>query len=307
MSNKSPFSLFASNMQGKYSIKDLERLSGIKAHTVRIWEQRYTILKPSRTDTNIRTYDDEDLRRILNISLLNNSGYKISAIARLADEDLVNEVNKVLSESRTENLNVDSLVISLLNSDEERFEATINNSIMRFGFESTIENIVFPFLRQLGNMWQVGVISPAQEHYISNLVRQKIIVGLDRIVPAKHPDPKTFLFFLPENELHELGLIYLHYICKFRGHRCLYLGQSLPTEDLVSISANVKPDYLVTVLTCPITVAALDKLVTTIADQITDAKLLISGRLLFTSKEHHLDGNNRRTVFKDFTEFKSLL
>ena len=305
--NKNAFGLFASKVTSKYSIKDIERLSGIKAHTVRIWEQRYNILKPSRTDTNIRTYDDEDLKRILNISLLNNNGYKISNIAKLSDKELVDEVNKVLSTATKESLQVDTLVLCLLNMDEARFESTVNNSILQFGFESTIENVLFPFLRQLGNLWQVGLVSPAQEHYISNIIRKKLIVGLDRAQPANNPQAKTIILFLPDQELHELGLIYAHYLAKLRGHKCLYLGQSLPISELVTISEAVNPDVLVCILTGQMSNDNLQKLVEACTSNISKATLLMSGRLLFTEDySRYFAGKNVR-IFKDFNEYKQML
>lgn len=305
--NKSPFGLFTNKLTSKYSIKDIERLSGIKAHTVRIWEQRYDILKPARTDTNIRTYDDEDLKRILNISLLNNNGYKISSIAKLSDMQLVDEVNKVLSSSSKESLQVDTLVLCLLNMDEARFETTVNNSVLQFGFESTVENVFFPFLRQLGNMWQVGIISPAQEHYISNIIRQKLIVGLDRVVPPKNPNQKTIILFLPDQELHELGLIYAHYLAKHRGHKCLYLGQSLPVSELLAISDTVQPDMLVTILTGQMSESNLEALVEACTNGIPKASLLVSGRLLFTGDYSRYFSGKNISIFKDFAGYKALL
>jgi DNA-binding transcriptional MerR regulator len=291
----------------KYSIKDLERISGIKAHTLRIWEQRYHILRPERTTTNIRTYDDEDLKRILNISLLNNNGYKISSIAKLQEKDLLAEVNRVLNSGHKESLQVDTLILCLIYMDEERFESTLNNSVMHYGFESTIENIVFPFLRQLGNMWQIGLIAPPQEHFISNLIRQKIIVGLDKIVPQKNPSSKSFIFFLPDQELHELGLIYAHYLAKYKGHKCLYLGQSLPTSDLVTIAKSVQPDYIVTVLTAQMEEAKLETLMNTCRTELASSKILISGRLVFASDLSKYFKDKNATVFKDFSEYKSLI
>lgn len=306
-SNKTPLQLFASRVTSKYTIKDLERVSGIKAHTLRIWEQRYSILRPERTDTNIRFYDDNDLKRILNISLLNNNGYKISEIARLHEQELLAEVNRVLNTSHKESVQIETLVLSLLTMDEERFEATLNNSVMQFGFENTIENIVFPFFRQLGNMWQVGIVSPAQEHYISNLVRQKLIVGIDRISPQKNSHSKTFLFFLPDQELHELGLIYVHYLTRVRGHRCLYLGQSLPTADLLTIGENVKPDYIVTILTSQIEAPQLHNLLNSIRDKVPSAELLVSGRLAFSEEQQPYFMQSGIKVFKDFAHYKTLI
>jgi len=294
-------------MSTSYSIKDLERISGIKAHTLRIWEQRYNILRPERTSTNIRYYGDLDLKRILNISLLNSNGYKISNIAKLDENQLIAEVNRFLNASQKESLQVDTLVLCLMYMDEERFENTLNNSVMHFGFENTIEKVVFPFLRHLGNMWQVGLITPAQEHYISNLIRQKLIVGLDKIIPQKNADFKTYLLFLPEKELHELGLIYLHYLIKAKGHKCLYLGQSVPTKDLVTIAETVKPDFLVSILTSPIEEQEFSNFLDTCKSKIPSAKLLLSGRLLFTSDIKPLNISKQLDVFKDFGEFKKYI
>jgi methanogenic corrinoid protein MtbC1 len=191
--------------------------------------------------------------------------------------------------------------------DEERFENTLNNSVMHFGFESTVEKIIFPFLRQLGNMWQVGLITPAQEHFISNLIRQKLIVGVDTIKPQKNSQPKTYLFFLPDQEMHELGLIYAHYLVKCRGHRCVYLGQSLPTADLLTVAEISKPDFLVTILTAQMDPSQLSKLLAATSKNIAKAKLLVSGRLVFAEDySDHFKASNV-AIFKDFEDFKSLI
>lgn len=294
-------------MTSKYSIKDLERISGIKAHTLRIWEQRYHILNPERTSTNIRTYDDADLKRILNISLLNNNGYKISNIAKLHEQELLAEVNRVLNSGQKESLQVDTLILCLIDMDEERFESTLNNSVMQFGFENTVEKIIFPFLRQLGNMWQIGLVTPAQEHFISSLIRQKLIVGVDAIKPPKSLSQKTIIFFLPDQEMHELGLIYAHYLAKSRGHKCVYLGQSLPTADLITIAEMTQPDYLVTILTGQMEEPQFATLLEAFEKNIPQAKMLISGRLVFANdySAHYKD--RKVTIFKDFSEFKTII
>ena len=290
-------------MTSKYSIKDLERLTGIKAHTLRIWEQRYEILRPERTETNIRYYSNSDLRRILNISLLNNNGYKISNIAKLSEPAIISEVEKFLNNYTKESDQIENLMLCLMDTNEERFEKVINNSVLKFGFENTIEKIFFPFIRHTGNMWQAGMISPAQEHYISNLIRQKLIVGIDSIKTGASSNKKTYLFFLPTHEFHELGLLYTYYLAKARGHQCLYLGQSLPFEDLESISRQVKPDCLVTILTAPFPERELNKFLNSCSEKISSGKFLISGRLFFSGNEK-IDTPNNFTVFEDFKDFK---
>lgn len=293
-------------MSSKYSIKDLERLTGIKAHTLRIWEQRYEILHPERTDTNIRYYNNEDLRRILNISLLNNNGYKISAIAKLTHVDIANEAEKFLNNYNKESDQIENLMLCLMDLNEERFEKVISNSAHKFGFENAIEKIVFPFVKHLGNMWQAGMISPAQEHYISNLIRQKLIVGIDSIKASQSTNKKTYVFFLPSHELHEMGLLYTYYLTKARGHHCLYLGQSVPFEDLVSISKQVKPDYLVTILTAPFPEGEMTTFLNNCSEKIGESKFLISGRLFFSSTETIQVPKNFK-VFSEFQDFKKLI
>ena len=294
-------------MPSKYSIKDLELMSGIKAHTLRIWEQRYNILKPERTETNIRYYDNVDLRRILNISILNKNGHKISTIAELTDTELIKEVEKYLNDYLKESNQIEGLYISLLDLNEERFESIINNAILNIGFENTIEKILFPFLKHLGNMWQVGAINPAQEHYITNLIRQKIIASLDKLSPQNNKTSKTYLFFLPNNELHEMGLLYLHYLTKARGHKCVYLGQSVPMEDLINIASAMNPEYLVSIFTSRMPHMELESFLKSCEEALLKPEFLISGRLMLDPNESVVLPSKRFSVFKDFTEYKQRL
>ncbi|MDO9000472.1 MAG: MerR family transcriptional regulator [Bacteroidota bacterium] len=293
-------------MSSKYSIKDLERLSGIKAHTLRIWEQRYNILHPERTDTNIRFYNGNDLRKILNISLLNNNGYKISTIAKLSGAAILTEAEKFLNNYNKESDQIDNLVICLIDVNEELFEKTINNSILKFGFENTFEKIIFPFLKHLGNMWQAGIINPAQEHYISNLIRQKLIVGIDNIKVKINEKAKSYVFFLPNQELHEMGLLYTYYLTKAKGHKCSYLGQSLPLEDLSSIVKTLKPDFLVTIITSSLPENETSEFLRNYSEKIKEPKFLISGRLVLSEKES-LQLPPKFKIFEDFEDFKKMI
>lgn len=294
-------------MQTTYSIKDLERLSGIKAHTLRIWEQRYGILSPGRTDTNIRYYSGSDLRRVLNISLLNNNGYRISSIAKLEDDKLVSEVEKLLSAFSRESDQVDNLLLCLMDLDESRFEKVIANCISHFGFENTYEKVIFPFLKEIGNKWQLGIISPAQEHYMSNLVRQKLIAGIDRLSDLASPRAKTILFFLPGEELHEIGLLYTHYLTRLMGHRCIYLGQCVPLDSLLQVAESSKPDLAVTILTASLEAGELPALLTALEKQMPACKFLFSGRVFFNGQDEAALPSKRFSLFEDFTQFKALL
>lgn len=229
-----------------YSIKDLERLSGIKAHTIRIWEKRYGLLNPERTDTNIRHYSDDDLKRILNVSMLNRHGIKISHIASLKENEMAEKIVIISSDTTDYESLIESLVISMVDMNQDKFEKLLSRSIMQLGFEDAILNIVYPFLEKIGVLWQTGAINPAQEHFISHLVRQKIIVGIDSVIPANHPSPVHFLLYLPEGELHELGLLFYCYLLKKRGHKVTYLGQWVPLSDMASASTVLNIDYLLT-------------------------------------------------------------
>jgi MerR family transcriptional regulator, light-induced transcriptional regulator len=271
-------------MPAKYSIKDLERLSGIKAHTLRIWEQRYGILAPERTATNIRWYLAEDLRKILNISVLNNHGIKISRIAQLSDEEINEQVRRFTENQIDENEQVTSLVIAMIEFDENRFEKIISGCILRFGFERTIETILFPFFRKIGVMWQTGSINPVQEHFISNLFRQKLIVAIDGIIPDARREQKTFVLFLPSNELHELSLLYYAYKIKARGHKLIYLGQSVPFDDLERSFDLRRPDYFLTIFTHDMKEINLNDYLYRLSITFPDTPVLVSGFQLLKRK-----------------------
>lgn len=266
----------------KFSIKDLEKLSGIKAHTLRIWEQRYGILKPHRTDTNIRWYCNDELKNILNVSLLNNHGYKISKIAELNKEEIAAEVSKIVNCQINECEQVSNLIISMVEMDEQRFEKIISTQILRKGFTNTIEEVIYPFLQKIGVMWQTGSINPAQEHFISNLIRQKIISAIDGVIPPENKKQKKFILFLPEGELHELSLLYYNYILKASGHTVIYLGQSVPVLDLQRVYEIRKADYIVSVLTHGTQLP--EAYVKDLSKLFPKAKLLLSGYQVLDEK-----------------------
>lgn len=266
----------------KFSIKDLEKLSGIKAHTLRIWEQRYGILKPQRTDTNIRWYCNDELKNILNVSLLNNHGYKISKIAELNKAEIAAEVSKIVNCQINECEQVSSLIISMVEMDEQRFEKIISNQILRKGFSNTIEQVIYPFLQKIGVMWQTGSINPAQEHFISNLIRQKLISAIDGLVPPENKKQKKFILFLPEGELHEISLLYFHYLLKSKGHSVVYLGQSVPMVDLQRVYEIRDAHYILSVFTH--TMESPETYVKDLSITFPKANLLLSGYQILNTK-----------------------
>ncbi len=237
---------------GNYSINDLEKLSGVKAHTIRIWEKRFKIIEPSRTETNFRYYNDEQLKKLLNISLLNNHGYKISKIAGLSESDICTEVEKVASGDKSYDAQIEQLVVAMIEMSEEKFEQHLDNQILKDGFEDAMLQVVYPFFDKVGLLWQTGNVTPAQEHFISNLIRRKIIVAIDRLPKDETKGAKSFLLFLPDGEMHEIGLLFTKYILRKNGHKVIYLGQSMPNKYLTDALDTRKPDYLLTYITSPI-------------------------------------------------------
>ena len=258
-----------------YSIKDLEQLSGIKAHTLRIWEQRYNLLSPKRTDTNIRFYDDDDLKLILNVAMLNDNGFKISKIASMSSDDIRKEVVKLTERSLTHDDQIHALTIAMIEMDEERFEKVLSGNISKLGFEQTMLNIIYPFMSKIGVLWQTGAINPAQEHFMSNLVRQKLIVAIDS--QKYNGGGKKFLLFLPEGELHEISLLFASYLIKSKGHKVIYLGQSTPKDDLLTVYNVHRPEYLLTVITTSPSAEFTQDYIHSLSERFHDSEILVSG------------------------------
>lgn len=261
-----------------YSIRDLEKLSGIKAHTLRMWEQRYGILEPKRTETNIRYYSDDDLKRILNISLLNNNNVKISKIAKMSDEEVSAAVIQLTEQSSILDNQVSALSISMIEMDEDHFEKVLSGNILRHGFEKTMVNVIFPFLERVGLMWMTGSISPAQEHFISNMIRQKLIVAIDGQVTTNIRTDVSYMLFCPEKEFHELGLLFMNYLLRTRKCRSVYLGSSVPFSDLRMVYDIHHPKYLFTYITTTPTGKDLEAYLKKIAAEFPNSTLLVAGR-----------------------------
>jgi DNA-binding transcriptional MerR regulator len=259
-----------------FTIKDLENLSGIKAHTIRIWEQRYHFLKPKRTDTNIRKYSNEELKTILNIALLNKYGFKISHIDKMNQEE-INEKILSLGDSRAiqERL-INSLVQEMADLDMEKFEKILNAQIAAKGVERTVMQVIFPFLEKIGILWQTGNINPAQEHLVSNIIRQKLVLGIEKVVPATRIE-KTVLLFLPEDEHHELGLLFLYYLLKSRGARTIYIGANISLADVEEVVRLKKPDLAFVHLTGTGPGFHFEKFLTNINQRFLNMKTVVSG------------------------------
>ncbi len=260
-----------------YSIKDLEKLSDIKAHTIRVWEQRHAIVEPKRTSTNIRYYTDSDLKKLLNIALLNKNGYKISKIAKMSKQEIAQKVAEI-SEVNFENATqLDALTISMIEMDEYKFDRIISTNIEQIGFERTMLEIINPFLDKLSLLWLTGSINPAQEHFISCLIRQKIIVAIDREPFVRNPKAKKFLLFLPEGSADELSLLFLHYIMKSRGHQVIYLGQNIPFQDIKAVFDIHHPHFIYTIISEIFTKEPVQRYVDRLGKSFSDCDIILTG------------------------------
>lgn len=216
-----------------FSIKDLENLSGIKAHTIRIWEKRYNILNPDRTSTNIRTYDSSNLQKILNVAFLNEHGYKISRISKLSEEEISKMVRSISARASKENRAQNSFKLSMMNFDEDLFNSTYETLQKDKSFREIFHQVFLPLLEQIGMLWQTDTIKPIHEHYIVDLIKQKLYLNLAEIKKEFEPtSDKLYVLFLPENEIHDIGIIYLYYELLYHGNKAIYLGPSLPLSDL---------------------------------------------------------------------------
>jgi len=237
-------------MISKYSIKDLEQLSGIKAHTLRAWEQRYNLIEPHRTDTNIRYYIDDHLKKILNIAVLVKSGMRISKVANLSQEEIRASVIDAGRYRGNYESQINSFKIAMIDYDEYLFENVFNKCLMQFGTDETLTKILGEFIRQIGLLWQAGAISVSNEHFISSLVKQKLFSIIDQtILPQVKDTSVSYVLYTPADELHEMGLLYLYYYLKKMGYRVIYLGQSVPVEYLKEVSDKTQVKQFVSIFT----------------------------------------------------------
>jgi DNA-binding transcriptional MerR regulator len=222
------------NIKTEFTIKDLENLSGVKAHTLRIWEKRYNLLNPQRTDTNIRYYDIVDLQRLLNVSLLYNNGYKISKIAALEKEQLLMAVREFVVRNENADYAIGAFKLAMINFDHSLFNQTYNQLSLKKSFSEIFLSVFVKLLNEVGVLWQTSTITPAHEHFISNLIKQKLHIQIEKAQGLEAvKKEQVFVLFLPLNEIHELGLMFVHMYLLLNGYSSIYLGQSVPIESLI--------------------------------------------------------------------------
>lgn len=261
-----------------FTIKDLENLSGIKAHTIRIWEQRYSFLKPKRSNTNIRFYEGEELKTLLNIALLNRNGFKISQIDKMSPDMIKEKILSLDTAEARQEIRINHLMHCMVELDGEGFEEFLDEHIIKHGIDKTISQLIFPFLDKIGILWMTDHIRVAQEHLVSNIIRQKLIKGIQDVSNLQI-GTKTAVMFLPEGELHELGLLYVYYLLKIRGTHIIYLGANLPMDELEFVVKMKSPTYVYAHLTSLPGRFNFERYISVISSRLKSTSIVFSGRV----------------------------
>ncbi len=288
----------------RYSIKDLEKLTGIKAHTIRIWEKRYHLIEPERTSTNIRYYSDNDLRKLLNVSILNRNGLKISNIVQMDIREMNERIMEISETSFDHDNQIEQLTLAMIDYDENRFERVLTTSIIKTGFDDTVIKLLYPFFEKIGILWQIGTVCPAQEHFVSNIIRQKLIIAIDGQNTPAGPDARTMLMFLPAGEWHELGLLFYYYLSRKAGLRVIYLGQSVPYEDLIEVKQKRDIHYLFTSMTTPMTRKKYSEYIQQLTDGFNEQHIFITG---YQTKEHPVELSAKMSIVESPGNFAEQL
>ena len=258
-------------VKNSFTIKNLEHLSGIKAHTIRIWEKRYNLFEPQRTDTNIRMYDLENLQKLLNVTLLYNNGFKISKIAKLSTQEVNENVHNLTINKTADDWSIGLFKLSMINFDQRLFTKTFNELIEQFSFREIFKNVFIPLMNELGVLWQTNSISPSHEHFITSLVKQKIHAMCEELQSQEtRRNDRRFVLFLPENEIHELGLLYLQYEVLNNGFPCVFLGQSVPIDSLKNLVDIGEPITFLSYFTIEPTQEKINTYLNTFSTEIID-------------------------------------
>jgi len=259
----------------KYSINVLERLSNVKAHTIRIWEKRYNLFEPDRTSTNIRYYNDDELKKLLNITILYENGFKISQIAKFNNTELSKKADEVSKLKHQTNSEITRMLIHMIDFNEGGFITSIDDAVAKIGIDQAFLSTIYPFLQRVGVMWQTGSIKTTHEHFVSNIIRRKLILAAEEIQPQ--PTKTPFLLFLPEGEWHELGLLFNNYIIRKHLRKVYYLGQSVPLQDMNEIIHKEKKIHLLLTITAVYSGRELIQYLFEVAKQFPENKIFVAG------------------------------
>jgi len=286
-----------------YSINDIEKISGVKAHTLRIWEKRYGVIQPNRTESNIRYYLDGDLRQIMNIALLNRNGFKISKIAKMPEEEIKNKVAELSEVGGEFKHQLDSLTLSLIELNEYKFDRIVESNIQQKGFETTMIDVIYPLLDKLGLMWITGSITSTHEKFFQNYIKQKLIANIDKLSLFRE-EPSSFLIFLPEDEDNELTLLFAHYLIKRRGIKVINLGMNVTLLDIQDACTIVEPSYIYTFINVGNLDISLKEYIEQLQIIAKDGKILLSGLQLAS---FNLEQYPNTKFISSFSDLISLL
>lgn len=292
------------NVKNVFSIKDLENISGIKAHTIRIWEKRYNVLEPMRSDTNIRYYNLVNLQKLLNITLLHDHGYKISRIAKFSDLQIPEVVREIISEKSVKSHAISSFKMAMLNFDQSLFFKTYNTLLAEKSFREVFYEVFIPLMNEIGLLWQSDTIKPAHEHFISYLIKQKLLINTEKLQVLKPTnDEKVFVLYLPSNEIHELGLMYLNYEILHHGYRSIYLGESIPLDNLTDLKKYFNKVTFISYLTVEPNKDEINHYIKAINNEVLNdenTELWLLGRMVdFIEPQNIL---NKTRIFKSISD-----
>ncbi len=288
----------------KFSIKDIETITGIKSHTIRMWEQRFNFIQTKRTETNIRYYNDNDLRLFLNISTLNENGYKISEISKMSIDEMAVKIQEITRHENNYTCYIQTLSNQAISFNEKEFKKSLTSCIKKIGLEQTVLQVIYPFLKNIGILWQTGVINPAQEHFASSLIKQRLIVAIDGLKNSTIENPKKFLLFLPDGEFHEIALLFSYYLIKSHGHEVLYLGQSLSVTYVKDVLKAYQPDFIFSILTNSMTEEDVHAILQLFKQQFPENRVLLAGGKI---QENDVDSSDNISILRGVPDLLSFL
>jgi DNA-binding transcriptional MerR regulator len=292
------------NVKNVFSIKDLENLSGIKAHTIRIWEKRYNVLEPLRSDTNIRYYNLVNLQKLLNITLLHEHGYKISRIAKFSNEEIPEIVKGIISEISVKSHAISCFKMAMLNFDQSLFFTTYNTLLSNKTFREVFYEVFIPLMNEIGLLWQSDTITPAHEHFISYLIKQKLLINTEKLQILKPTnDERVFVLYLPSNEIHVLGLMYLNYEILHHGYRSIYLGESIPLDNLKDLKKYFNNVTFISYLTVEPNKEEINPYITAINDEVLNdenTELWLLGRMVDFIEPQNISDKTR--IFRSISD-----
>ncbi len=292
------------NVKNVFSIKDLENISGIKAHTIRIWEKRYNVLEPMRSDTNIRYYNLVNLQKLLNITLLHEHGYKISRIAKFSEQQIPEVVRDIISDKSVKSHAISCFKMAMLNFDQSLFFTTYNTLLSEKTFREVFYEVFIPLMNEIGLLWQSDTITPAHEHFISYLIKQKLLINTEKLqVLQPTNDERVFVLYLPSNEIHELGLMYLNYEILHHGYRSVYLGESIPLDNLADLKKYFNNVTFISYLTVEPNKDEINPYIKALNNEILNdenTELWLLGRMVDFIEPKNI--SNKTRIFRSITD-----